>query len=245
MTRREMLMECYEDALFALMMEEKAEADGQKLWEEYRSCGESDAPEIPDEVRRRCWNVVSRKAARDEMKRIGKGFTRVVTKVAVAALMVMLLFTTAFAASEDFRVRTLNMVMEVFDDRLELRFPSSGQPTENFVPDPRIADSQLPEGFRPTDEASDVMGRWYEYRDAGDGVINTYIMDMENSNMVLDTENAVRSSVTVQGETAILLEDGQLRQLLWQIGEVWFCHIITENVSTDTLLTYAESIVFE
>ncbi len=245
MTRREMLMERYEDALFALMMEEKAEADGQRLWTEYQSRGECDTPEIPDEVRRRCRNVIGRKAARDEMQRIGKGFTRVVTKVAVAALMVMLLFTTAFAASEDFRVRTLNMVMEVFDDRLELRFPSSGQPTENFVPDPRIAGSQLPEGFRPTDEASDIMGRWYEYRDAGDGVINTYIMDMENANMVLDTENAVRSSVTVQGETAILLEDGQLRQLLWQIGEVWFCHIITENVSTDTLLTYAESIVFE
>ena len=66
------------------------------------------------------------------------------------------------------------------------------------------------------------MGRWYEYRDAVDGVINTYIMNMENSNMVLDTEDAVRSSVTVQGETAILLEDGQLRQLLWQISEVWF-----------------------
>ena len=245
MTRREMLMERYEDALFALMMDEMAEAGGQAALEENRRLKESGQPEIPDRARRRCQVAIDRGVAERRLRRAGKGFARIVTRVAVVALVAMLLFTTAFAASEDFRVRTLNMVMEVFDDRLELRFPSSGQPTENFVPDPRIADSQLPEGFRPTDEASDVMGRWYEYRDAGDGVINTYIMNMENSNMVLDTEDAVRSSVTVQGETAILLEDGQLRQLLWQIGEVWFCHIITENVSTDTLLTYAESIVFE
>ena len=245
MTKREMLMERYEDALFALMMEEKAEADGQKLWEEYRSRGESDTPEIPDETRRRCRNVISRKAARDEMQRIGKGFTRVVTKVAVAALMVILLFTTAFAASENFRVKTLNMVMEVFEDRMELRFPSSGQPYDGSLPVLQISDSQLPEGFQLTKEGGGEMGRWYEYRDGDDGAIYTDVMNMENAGMILDTEDVVRSTVTVQGETAILLEDGQLRQLLWQVGEVWFCHIITENVSTDTLLAYAESIVFE
>lgn len=245
MTRREMLMERYEDALFALMMEEKAEADGQRLWTEYQSRGECDTPEIPDEVRRRCRNVIGRKAARDEMKRIGKGFTRVVTKVAVAALMVMLLFTTAFAASEDFRVKTLNMVMEVFEDRMEIHFPSASQSADGFVPDLQITDSQLPEGFQLTKEGGGEMGRWYEYRNGDDGAIYTDVMNMENAGMILDTEDVVRSTVTVQGKTAILLEDGHLRQLLWQVGGVWFCHIITENLSTDTLLQYAESIVFE
>ena len=63
--------------------------------------------------------------------------------------------------------------------------------------------------------------------------------------MMLDTEDAVRSSITIQGETALLVEKGQHRQLLWQLDEVWFCYIITENVSTDALLDYAESIVFQ
>ena len=245
MTRREMLMERYEDALFALMMDEMAEAGGQAALEENRRLKESGQPEIPDRARRRCQVAIDRGVAERRLRRAGKGFARIVTKVAVVALVAMLLFTTAFAASEDFRVKTLNMVMEVFDDRVELRFGTGGRFSDTLTAGPQIAGSQLPEGFQLTDEGSSGMGRWYEYHDAGDGAIYINVLNMENGSMMLDTENAVRSSVAIQGETALLVEKGQQRQLLWQLGEVWFCYIITENLSTDTLLQYAESIVFE
>ena len=245
MTRREMLMERYEDALFALMMDEMAEARGQAALEENHRLKESGQPEIPDRARRRCHAAIDRGVTERRLRRTGKGFARIVTRVAVVALVAMLLFTTAFAASEDFRVKTLNMVMEVFEDRMEIHFPSASQSADGFVPDLQITDSQLPEGFQLTKEGGGEMGHWYEYRDGDDGAIYTDVMNMENAGMILDTEDVVRSTVTVQGKTAILLEDGHLRQLLWQVGGVWFCHIITENLSTDTLLRYAESIVFE
>lgn len=245
MTRRDMLMEQYEDALFALMMDELAETKGRSALAENRRLQESGEPAIPEAVRRRCRSAIDRGAAEKRLRRAGKSFARIVTRVAVVALVAMLLFTTAFAASEDFRVKTLNMVMEVFDDRVELRFGTGGRFSDTLTAGPQITGAQLPEGFQLTDEGSSGMGRWYEYHDAGDGAIYTDVLNMENGSMMLDTEDAVRSSVTIQGEAALLVEKGQQRQLLWQLGEVWFCYIITENLSTDTLLTYAESIVFQ
>ena len=54
MTRREMLMEQYEDALFALIMDEVAEVEGQKAIEENQRLKESGELVIPKEVSQRC-----------------------------------------------------------------------------------------------------------------------------------------------------------------------------------------------
>ena len=121
MTRREMLVEQYEDALFALLMDEVAEAEGQKALEENQRLRESGEMVIPDNLRQRCHSAIARKSAEIGLKQFGRGLTKIVTKVAVVALVGMLLFTTAFAASEDFRLKALNIVMEVFDDHIEIK----------------------------------------------------------------------------------------------------------------------------
>lgn len=164
MTRREMLMEQYEDALFALIMDEVAEVEGQKALEENQRLKESGELVIPEEVSQRCQRVIARKTAEKDLKRFGKGFGRVVTKVAVVALMGMLLFTTAFAASEDFRVKTLNFVMEVFDDRTEIRFVPENMASDasNSVV-PRITAGWLPEGFELVSEECSEYSIWYEF----------------------------------------------------------------------------------
>lgn len=63
MTRREMLMEQYEDALFALIMDEVAEVEGQKALEENQRLKESGELVIPEEVSQRCQRVIARKTA--------------------------------------------------------------------------------------------------------------------------------------------------------------------------------------
>lgn len=181
MTRREMLMEQYEDALFALIMDEVAEVEGQKAIEENQRLKESGELVIPKEVSQRCQRVIARKTAEKDLKRFGKGFGRVVTKVAVVALMGMLLFTTAFAASEDFRVKTLNFVMEVFDDRTEIKFVPEDKSSNASSAVPQITAGWLPEGFELMEQGEDTFGGWYEYANTEDGVISVEIMDMRNA----------------------------------------------------------------
>lgn len=70
MTRREMLMEQYEDALFALIMDEVAEVEGQKAIEENQRLKESGELVIPKEVSQRCQRVIARKTAEKDLKRL-------------------------------------------------------------------------------------------------------------------------------------------------------------------------------
>lgn len=64
MTRREMLVERYEDALFALLMNEVAEAEGRKALEENQRLCDSGEMVIPEEVHRRCLRTIARKQPR-------------------------------------------------------------------------------------------------------------------------------------------------------------------------------------
>ena len=54
MTRREKLQENFEDALFALLMEEVAEQEGQRLLEENEKLKRDPESTVPPEVDRRC-----------------------------------------------------------------------------------------------------------------------------------------------------------------------------------------------
>lgn len=202
MTRREMLMEQYEDALFALIMDEVAEVEGQKALEENQRLKESGELVIPEEVSQRCQRVIARKTAEKDLKRFGKGFGRVVTKVAVVALMGMLLFTTAFAASEDFRVKTLNFVMEVFDDRTEIRLVPENMTSDasNSVV-PRITAGWLPEGFELVSEECSEYSIWYEFAKLDtEESISVNIMNMVDANTIIDTENADMRSIKVSAQ---------------------------------------------
>lgn len=244
MTRREMLMEQYEDALFALIMDEVAEVEGQKAIEENQRLKESGELVIPKEVSQRCQRVIARKTAEKDLKRFGKGFGRVVTKVAVVALMGMLLFTTAFAASEDFRVKTMNFVMNVFDDRTEIRFLPEDKSSTASNAVPQITAGWLPEGFELMEQGEDTFGGWYEYANTEDGVISVEIMDMRNAGMGIDTEDVAGQSVEIQGHRALLVEENGTIQIVWQLFEnkEWCCYILASNLSAEEVLKVAQEL---
>lgn len=248
MTRREMLMEQYEDALFALLMDEVAEVEGQKALEENQRLKESGELVIPEEVSQRCQRVIARKTAEKDFKRFGKGFGRIVTKVAVVALMGMLLFTTAFAASEDFRVKTLNFVMEVFDDRTEIKFVPEDKSSNASSAVPQITAGWLPEGFELMGESSTERNRQYEFAlPDSDRYISVIIMRMENTGVAVDTEGIDAISKQVQGMDAILVDKENMAQLVWRLDESseWYCHVIAHGISTDDMLKFAESITVQ
>ena len=245
MTRQELLVEQYEDALFALVMDKVAEVEGQKAIEENQRLKASGEVVIPEELNRRCKQTIRCKTAEKHLKRYGKGFGKVLNKVAIVALMALLLFTTAFATSESFRVKTLNFVMEVFDDRTEIKFvPKDTAADSPAVPE--ITAGWLPEGFELTREESAGASRLYAYGIPGErACISVNIMEMTSVSMVLDTEDANSISQQVQGEDAIMVDKGNIKQLAWKLhaDENWYCCVITENISEEDMLKFAENIL--
>jgi len=240
MTKREKLMEQYEDAMFALLMDEVAVSEGQKAIEENRRLRDSGELEIPDSVRQHCFRAIAKKTSENDLKQLGHGFTRVITKVAVAALVALLLFTTAFAASEDFRLKTLNFVMETFSDRTELR----------LVPDeadsaPELTVGWLPEGFELTDEGATDFSAWKEYTLAGlDETVYIYVTDLSVGKGNFDTETAEKIFTKVAGTNAFYIDEGSMVQVVWgyDSNSKWIYSVVGTYVDLETVLHVAENV---
>lgn len=249
MTRREMLEEQYEDALFALLMDEVAEVEGKKVLEENRRLRDSGEVVIPEETHRRCLRTIARKTAQRDAKQFGRTVSKVVSKVAVAALVGMLTFTTVFAASEDFRTRTLNFIMEIFDDRTEFSLPpeqldSTGQTQEV----PQFSVGWLPEGFALADEGESTSLVWKAYKNDDTGAsISVSEKDLTGGGVGIDTEDAQTQPVQLHGRDALLVEKDGVIQIAWQHSEEspWLFSVVGQDVDSDTLREIAESVTIE
>ena len=252
MTRKERLREQYEDALFALIMEEAAEAEGQKALEENRQLRDSGELAIPDGLRQRCHRAIAKGFAGQELRRVGRGVSRVVTKVALVALVGMLLLTTVFAASEDFRVKTLNLALEIFEDHTEITLT----PDESIIASsvdsvvPQLTAGWVPDGFALVEEGENSAMAWKEFQNEEAGTqISITVFNLRTGRMSVDTEDAEMLPVQINGADAFIINDteDEIIQIIWQedAASEWLIYVVGMGVSEEMLMKTAESITTE
>lgn len=162
MTRREELQEAYEDAMFALLMDYVAESEGKKALEENRALQKDPNAEVPQEVRRTCLKEINRAFRKKYARSVGRITMKVINKVALVALLGTLLFSTAFAISPEFRVGTLNMLIDTVNEGVSFRIsmqPVSEQTSlEDLYPD------FIPDGYELADEGAFTSTYWAHYQ---------------------------------------------------------------------------------
>ena len=248
MTRKERLREQYEDALFALIMEESAEAEGQKALEENRRLRDSGELAIPDGLRQRCHRAIAKGFAGQELRRVGRGVSRVVTKVALVALVGMLLFTTVFAASEDFRVKTLNLALEIFEDHTEITLtPDDSIANSAGNTAPQLTAGWLPDGFALVEEGENSAMAWKNFQNEEAGAqISITAWNLRTGGMNFDTEDAEMLPIQINGADAFIINDteDEIIQIIWQedAASEWLIYVVGMGVSEETLMKTAESI---
>ena len=251
MTRKERLREQYEDALFALIMEEAAEAEGQKALEENRRLRDSGELAIPDGLRQRCHRAIAKGFAGQELRRVGRGVSRVVTKVALVALVGMLLLTTVFAASEDFRVKTLNLALEIFEDHTEITLtPDDSIANSAGNTAPQLTAGWVPDGFALVEEGENSAMAWKDFQNEEAGTqISITAWNLRTGGMNFDTEDAEMLPIQINGADAFLINDteDEIIQIIWQedAASEWLIYVVGMGVSEETLMKTAESITTE
>lgn len=113
MDEREKLQERYDDAAFALMMDECAEADGEAFLAEFRAAAEAgNLPEIPADLDRRFRDTIKREFAARERKVRFRQFKRAAARVAVAVFAVIGILSTLIMSVDAWRVPILNYIIE-------------------------------------------------------------------------------------------------------------------------------------
>lgn len=248
MTKREKLMEQYEDALFSLLMDEFAESEGKEALKENERLKADPTFVVPEELQQRCRKTISHYFAKRSIKNTGRVFAGVIKKVAVVALIGTMLFTTAFALSTDFRIKTLNWIIEVFDDRTEFSFVEQDSIDNNAEGNKqKIMVEWLPDGFYESNQSENKFTIRYDYCSDNGEEFSIAVFDGTNMKLGLDTEDAEVETVDLQGEEAIMASKNGIIQIAWadQESHTYFIIDGPEEIKED-LIKIARSIkIFE
>ena len=259
MTRKEKLRDNYEDALFALLMESVMEEEGKKLLQENERLKADPEFEVPEEASRRCVKAIKKAFAKKNGKAAGKVIYRTFSKVAVVAVLCGLLFTAAYAAIPDVRVKTLNLLIETSDVATRLTIAGEGSAANMGKPRPGAAEGGVmllgyqfpdaPEGFVYDSERSGVDGgiAWAFYHNK-DGSMIEYLVHAvpKESPLDVDTENAdLVLDITVQGHTGMLVKKGGRTNVAWvDMEHCTFCSIIFTNYDPQPIMDMAAAVTF-
>lgn len=119
MTRQEKLYDDYENALFALLMDDVAIAQGQQALAENERLKADPSAVVPGDLHTRCVRTVRRKLAAGRRYTARKTAFRLVSRVAVVLMALMLTLTVAFAASPAMQTSVVSWAVEHYSDRLK------------------------------------------------------------------------------------------------------------------------------
>ena len=243
MTHHEKLVERYEDALFALMMEDVAETEGEKLQELNEQLKRDPAAEIPKELDERCIRTIRTEFGKENFKSARRGAVRVFRVVSAATLIMMLLFTTAFAASPSFRTQMISALVETFDDHSEIRFDDV-----NSAETTKIRLEWMPEGYQVDSEQLGESRLIVRVKGKSNESLNVAATSKSKSRSYsFDTEGAIEEPATVQGNEATVYqmetEDGDKITVLWtDMEKGWIVRVTGYNISKEDMLRISENV---
>ena len=250
MTQHEHLLEKYEDAYFALLMEEVAKKEGERLEALNERLQNDPNAAVPESLDKRCLETIDRYFAKQQrrtsLRRVGK----VLRLVAVIMGISVLLFTTAFALNEDFRIATLNLMLTVKEQYTQFDIKSSDGNRGQASPGHGTASTEyfqnaeigwIPDGFECTESIPD--NRVTFENDEGEYFFIHIIPGSANVNV--DTENPESlEQITINGNEGLcMVKYGEVEIFLADLENNLFIEVGTSSgLSVETAKKIAENI---
>lgn len=240
MTRQEELREQYEDALFTLLMEEVAVAEGEEFLRESEALRGDPEAAVPEEVIRRCRRTINRCFSRQRRRSLARQFRWVFQKASVVALLGVLLFSAVYAISPEFRVGVLNLVVETLDESTDVSFGKEGTEEAASL---QLEVGWVPEGAALTDEGQNSTRSWKYYK--VDGTYNLKIDVMQNEGQLTswDTEDSVVVPITI-GERAgqLIINDNIIYLAIIDIERSVTITVWSDGIRQEEIIRVGESI---
>lgn len=245
MMRNETPRERYEDALFALLMEDMLEAEGRKAREENQRLKQDPDAAVPPEMRKRCLRVINQHYNRQSVRRAGRVASRLVSRIAVIILIVAALFVTALATNPELRSKTMNLLVEVLDDRTVIQF--TDEETKHTGTQFDVVEfTWFPEEYVLASENVDSRRKESLYTSPDGDKITVSISTANNTNtkVALDTEASSYENIHLPEQDILLIEKGSETQVFWtELSHNLFVKLVGNNIERETLIHIAKSVV--
>ena len=249
MTRHERLLENYEDAYFALLMEDVAQMEGARLDQLNMELQNDPHAAVPEGLTKRCLKTIN--AHFSNMRRSSS--LRIVKKaINLAAVLIAistLLFTSAFAISDEFRTATLNLVITANEKYTQLKMKQEDPPQESgnsMVTDnneffKNIRLTWLPDGY-------EYLSGEYDYQAIFANDENNWIVINRfdgDSTYNVDTEGAeIVEEIMINGNSGLrIVKNGQAHIALANTDKNIFIDICSsEHVPGEVVEKIAQNI---
>ena len=250
MNRHEKLVDNYEDALFALLMEKAAEYEGEKLLEELEELNNDDSFEGTPELDRRCLRTIRLSGTKRKLKRLARNTSKIFAKVSVAAMLALILFTSAYAAIPEVRAGTLNLLISISD--VETTLTITEKSNEPIVESNSNVDlghyslTYIPDGFELAEENISDKATFVLYRNDNSSFL-VHILDASNARHSVDTENADSVEVvTIHGWDGLKIKKDNRCIITWaDLENMCFISVICEELNSDEAQLIAQSIIMK
>ena len=251
MNTQDQLRENYEDALFAMLMGELAEEEGKRLLEENERLKNDPAAAVPEHINRSCRKAIRKSFARSHRKTAAVTARSAFRKVLVAAMVSVLLLVTAYASFPSFRLKALNLLIEVSNVATSLVPTDKGSDYDIDTSETRdnlgsYLLPQLPDEFVVEHEGHDRTSDWIRYTNKQGATIFFRVESSTKSGLHADTENADSSeNILLHGYDALLVEKEDWISINWfDESQYTFILISATGMDRASILSYAEELTF-
>lgn len=234
------LKENYEDAKFALLMHKAASFEGDDLLEENERLRADPDFCVPPAIEKAARTTINRTFARDNARRALRVTGKVLTKVAMAVLVLNIAFVTLFSTASAFRANVLNFVYNTYDVATSVTL--NGNENDKTLNHKVHELPWIPEGYSLySSEAMDSSDFVTEYRNS-DNMRIRYKSITGNAITQYDTENADVSNITVSGYEGLLIkkttEIGEKQTAVWgDTNNNQIYSIMADNIPSDDFQT--------
>jgi len=245
MTNRERLEENYEDALFAMWMNDFAQRRGEQFLEENERLQNDPEAAVPEKLQRKNLSLIYRELRRNSQhfvfKRIGKAALHFAAAVAIMAA----LFGAAYALSPEFRAGTLNVLMQL-DERaasFQLVEDESASPEMPALM-PNVTVGWLPEGYVGVESSQSRLVTTINCANNIGDFIHICVYTDNQTLYNFDIEDVdTYEEVLIQGHSALLVRKDNLLRISWA-EEITgtYVYVSSDSIDKNALTQVAENI---
>lgn len=213
-SRRDQLQDRYEDALFALLMEDYLLEMGRRGDELNERLQHSDEIQISEEFDRRIDKLIRQYTNKQRWKRGRKSIAKIAKRAAIVGCAVVLLTMSTFAAFPEWKFNVVNWWMQITDTYTDFHFSddtAEGTAAHDF------AVTWVPDGFTLASETvlPDFVTE-YKYTAAEDTYF--YVMQVmgDSTTFSIDTADADIKHIEINGNDAVFTQKAEECTVTWE-----------------------------
>lgn len=190
-------------------MEDIIEYEGEKIEKECEQLRNAPEFSIPPEMDRRCLKTIARACQKKRYRQLGEKAYKALSTAAVIVLVVLVLFTSAYAAFPPVRTGVLNLLIEMSDFATTMRLEDNTSTDLMNEGEKSLGDytySGIPNEFTLMSSNETSVSSMNYYENSFGAYICISILQGLNSLHNVNTENAASvSEITVAGYSGLLI----------------------------------------